>query len=77
MEEDHAGVTLGHFSGPKINVQDNNYHINGGGTVCIKTLSIIVREKMPIPVDHLFQIVGVEIMELPLATNWNRYAIVF
>ena len=30
-----------------------------------------------IPVDHPFQIVGVDIMELPLTTNGNKYAIVF
>ena len=30
-----------------------------------------------IPVDHPFQIVGIDIMELPLTTNGNKYAIVF
>ena len=30
-----------------------------------------------IPVDCPFQIIGVDIMELPLITNGNRYAIVF
>ena len=30
-----------------------------------------------IPVSHPFQIVGVDIMELPLTTNGNKYAIVF
>ena len=32
---------------------------------------------MPIPVDHLFQIMGVYIMELPLTTKGNKYLIVF
>ena len=30
-----------------------------------------------IPVDHPFQIVGIDIMELPLTTNGNQYGIVF
>ena len=30
-----------------------------------------------IPVDHPFQIVGIDIMELPLTTNGNKYPIVF
>ena len=32
---------------------------------------------MPIPVDHPFQIMGVDIMELPLTTKGNKYLIVF
>ena len=28
---------------------------------------------MPIPVDHPFQIMGVDIMELPLTTKGNKY----
>jgi len=32
---------------------------------------------MPIAVNHPFQIIGVDIMELPLTTNGNRHAIVF
>ena len=31
----------------------------------------------PIPVDHPFQIIGIDIMELPLTANGNKYAIVF
>ena len=31
----------------------------------------------PIAVDHPFQIVGVDIMELPLTTRGNKYLIVF
>ena len=30
-----------------------------------------------ITVDHPFQIVGIDIMEFPLTTNGNKYAIVF
>ena len=32
---------------------------------------------MPIPVDHSFQIMGVDIMKLPLTTKGNKYLIVF
>ena len=32
---------------------------------------------MPIPVDHPFQILGVDVMELPLTTKGNKYLIVF
>ena len=39
------------------------------------------RKQLPpiksIPVDHPFQIVGTDIMELPLTNNGNRYVIVF
>ena len=39
------------------------------------------RKRLPplqsIPVNHPFQIVGVDIIELPLTTNGNKYAIVF
>jgi len=31
---------------------------------------------VPIPVDHPFQIMGVDIMELPLTTKGNKYPIV-
>ena len=29
-----------------------------------------------IPVDYTFQIVSIDIMELPLMTNGNRYAVI-
>ena len=32
---------------------------------------------MPISVDYPFQIMGVDIMELPLTTKGNKYLIVF
>ena len=32
---------------------------------------------MPIPVDHPFQIMGVDIMELSLTTKGNKYLIFF
>ena len=32
---------------------------------------------MPIPVDHPFKIIGVEIMELPLRVQANKYLIDF
>ena len=31
----------------------------------------------PIPTQHPFQVIGVDIMELPLTTKGNRYLIVF
>jgi len=30
-----------------------------------------------IPVDHLFQIISVDFVELPVTMNRNRYAVVF
>ena len=32
---------------------------------------------MPIPVDHPFQIIGVDIMELPLTAKGNKYLMAF
>ena len=31
----------------------------------------------PIPIEHVFQIVGVDIMELPKTNSGNKYVIVF
>lgn len=91
MEEYHAAVMSGHFSGPRIYktmsrqwwwehmYQDIiNYTCNC--PQCTTATGVRRRQSLPmksIPVDHPFQIVGVDIMELTLTTNGNKYAIVF
>ena len=91
MEEYHAGVMSGHFSGPKIYKAmsrqwwwDHMYQdiiIYACNCLQCAIATGIGRRQSPpmksIPVDHPFQIVGVDIMELPLTTNGNRYVIVF
>ena len=37
----------------------------------------VVPPLKPIPVSRVFQIVGVDIMELPKTSNGNRYVVVF
>ena len=91
LEEYHAGVMSGHFSGPKIYKTmsrqwwwDHMYQdiINyvRNCPQCAIAMGVGRRQSLPmksIPVHHPFQIVHVDIMELPLITNGNRYAIVF
>ena len=63
---------------------------SGGGRAYIRILSTILvvvlnvllpRRQLPpvqsIPIDHPFQIVGLDIMALPLTARGNSYAIVF
>ena len=91
LEDYHAGVMLGHFSGPKIYktisrqwwwdhmYQDIINYVRNCPQCAIAT-GVGRRQSPPmksIPVDHPFQIVGIDIMELPLTTNGNWYAIVF
>ena len=91
MEEYHAGVMSGHFSGPKIykamsrqwwwnRMYQDIINYTRTCPQCAIATGVGRRQSPPmqsIPVDHPFQIVGVDIMELPLTTNGNRYAIVF
>ena len=91
MEENHAGSLAGHFSGPRLyktisrkwwwkNMYRDLIEYARKCPLC----TIVERKEqkkipplMPIPVDHPFQIMGVDIMELPLTTKGNKYLIVF
>ena len=91
IDEYHSGVMAGHFSGPRVYQEMSRkwwWHqmyqdILNTVKSCPQcaTVTGLGRKQLPplqsIPVDHPFQIVGVDIMELPLTTNGNKYAIVF
>ena len=91
MEEHHAGVLAGHFSGPRLfkiisrrwwwkhmYKELMDYARNCPQcTIVGRSQQKQVPPLAPIPVDHPFQIIGVDIMELPLTTKGNRYLIVF
>ena len=91
IEEYHSGIMSGHFSGPKIYKTmsrqwwwDHMYQDIIDYTCSCPQCAIVTgagrRQSPPmksIPVDHPFQIIGVDIMELPVTTSGNRYAIVF
>ena len=91
IEEYHSGIMSGHFSGPKIYKTmsrqwwwDHMHQDIIDYTRSCPQCAIVTgagRRQLPpmksIPVDHLFQIIGVDIMELPVTISGNRYAIVF
>ena len=91
LRENHGGVTAGHFSGSKLYKAlcrhwwwPNLYRdvvefcrncaecsvVSGSGRRQVPPLH-------PIPVQRPFQILGVDIMELPTTAQGNRYVIVF
>ena len=87
MEEYHAGVMSGHFSGPRIykimsrqwwweHMYQGIINYTHNCPQCAIATDVGRRQSPPIksiPVFHPFQIVGVDIMELPLSTNGNKY----
>ena len=91
IDEYHSGVMAGHFSGPRFYQEMsrkwwwNQMHQDILSSVknCPQcaTVTGAGRKQLPpmqsIPVNHPFQIVGVDIIELPLTTNGNKYALVF
>ena len=91
IEEYHAGNMSGHFSGPKIyRVMSRLWWWRGmyrdiidyarNCPQCIIVAGSERRQIPPmhsIPVDRPFQILGVDIMELPVTANGNRYVVVF
>ena len=91
IDEYHSGIMAGHFSGPRVYQEMSQkwwwhqmYHDILNTVKCCPQCATVTgpgRKQLPplqsIPVDHPFQIVGVDIMELPLATNGNKYAIIF
>ncbi len=89
LEENHSGQMAGHFSGLyNMLVRrwwwDGMYadafnHCNScpqcavvSGTGRVQRLPL-----QPIPVERAFQILGVDIMELPQTSQGNRYVVVF
>ena len=86
IEEYHVGVMSGHFSGPKIYQVmsrqwwwENMYRDIIDYTKNCPQCAIVTgtgRKQQPlmhsIPVDRPFQIVGVDIMKLPVTANGNR-----
>ena len=91
IEENHSGPMAGHFSGAKLYkallrhwwwpgmYSDVIKHcsscpqcaiVNGTGRVNRPPLH-------PIPVQRPFQIIGVDIMDLPMTTSGNRHVVVF
>ena len=91
MEEYHGGNLAGHFSGPRLYktlarrwwwqhmYRDAMKHANNCPQ-CAIVEGTGRKQKpplTPIPTQHPFQVIGVDIMELPLTTKGNRYLIVF
>ena len=89
MEEHHAGSLAGHFSGPRLyeTISRRRWWKNMYRDLieysrkCPQCTVVERKERkkipplMPIPVDHLFQIMGVDIIEPPLTTKGNKYLI--
>ena len=81
--ENHGGIMVGHFSGQHAFTM--LLVVVGGGTHCIMIPLNSVRTVRnvqlchlhPIPVQRPFQILGVDIMELPVTEKGNHYVIVF
>ena len=91
MAEYHGGVMAGHFSGVRLyKTLVKQWYWEGMYTDCVAhckvcpqcavtqgTGRIVVPPLKPIPVSCVFQIVGIDIMELPKTSNGNRYVVVF
>ena len=90
-DEYHSGVMAGHFSEPRV-YQEMSWKwwwhqmyqdIFNAVKSCPQCLTVTgpgrkqLLSLQSIPVYHPFQIAGMDIMELPLSTNGNKYAIVF
>ena len=91
MEETHAGALAGHFSGPRLyKIISQRWWLKNmykdlmeyarncpQCTVIERSERKQIPSLVPIPVDHPFQILGADVMELPLTTKGNKYLIVF
>jgi len=90
MKEYHDGQLAGHFSGPKLYkalvrrwwwpyMYTDTLDYANNCPQCAIVQGIGKREKLPlhpIVTERSFQIVGVDIMELPITTRGNQYVIV-
>ena len=91
LEDHHRGKMAGHFSGARIyaalsrrwwwrTMYTDAQEFSRNCGECATVTGVGRRSKPPlhpIPVQKPFQIVGVDIMELPITTRGNRYVIVF
>ena len=91
LEEGHGGGNAGHFSGPRLyatlrrkwwwqNMYRHAVEFCKNCGECATVAGVGRRNKPPlhpIPVQRPFQIVGLDIMELPKTDQGNRYVIVF
>ena len=91
MKENHGGSMAGHFSGPRLYktltrhwwwqhmYSDALRHASNCPYCAIVEGSGRKQKPLlhPIPTEHPFQIIGVNIMELPLTSKGSRYLIVF
>ena len=91
MQEYHDGHLAGHFSGPRLyktlvrkwwwpHMYTDAMNYTNGCPQCAIVEGTGRRQKpllQPIVTERPFQIVGVDIMELPVTNQGNRYAIVF
>ena len=91
LREYHGGKMAGHFSGPRLyKALAHRWWWQGMYSDCLRhakscpqcvvvggTVRVRKPPLQPIPVDRLFQIVGVDVMELPVTARGNRYVVVF
>ena len=91
MQEHHSSPMSGHFSGEKLyKVLSRHWWWQGmyGDVIahcrsCPQYAIVNASGKInkpplhPIPVERVFQIIGVDIMDLPLTENGNRHVVVF
>ena len=91
VEGYHGSTMSGHFSGPKLVKalsrhwwwqgmhRDVSEHCNSCPECTVVNASGRVHQPLlqPIPVQRAFQIVGVDVMELPLTRKGNKYVAVF
>ena len=91
VESYHSGEMSGHFSGPKLlkaiarhwwwqgMYRDVTEHCSSCPQCTVVNASGRVHQPLlqPIPVQRPFQIVGVDVMELPVTRKGNKYVVVF
>ena len=91
MTEYHSSIMSGHFSGVRLyNTLSKRWYWEGMYTDCLNHAKScpqcavtkgmgrgILPSLKPIPVSRVFQIVGVDIMELPKTQRGNRYVEIF
>ena len=91
IEENHSGPMAGHFSGAKLYkslvrhwwwpgmyTDVVNHCASCPQCAIVNSSGRVNRPPLhPIPVQRPFQIIGVDIMDLPLTTSGNRHVVVF
>ena len=91
LDDHHGGKMAGHFSGARLytslsrlwwwrTMYKDAIEYSRGCGECATVTGVGRRWKPPlhpIPVQRPFQIIGVDIMELPVTTQGNRYVVVF